>query len=279
MSQLDIFSWQNEAYTSAWQALSEFNFDACNKIVSELLISDVTDNEALLLQRACEYWSEQTKAIETSLPEITDRFIESVISADFSRDYGPQSFRSALLIKGIQSLQKEKRFYSSKGMHIAELYKLLGDLKEAAIQMRYYLDSTDDRPELFAELANYQWQNMQFAEARFNYLKAILLVPEKLIQVPIDNPILSQIISLKGARDAAAWAWLYGEQLPLGRAAECCDVTKNAAAQLCKLVSDAERVRKEAPTRVAVSRKNLHDADATYYAAYFEYLTTGVKRL
>ncbi len=275
--QLDIFSWQSEKFQAAWQALSAFDFTGAKNNLAEITESDPENEELDPATNTLIFWQNvflQLRSLPASegplfLLNNIDRYI-------FNQTWGEELLKKALLTETIKRAENAELFFVDPCVTLSDLYLRLNDRQGAESTILKQLVH-EYNTSLIIELANIQWHMGKLSEARSNYLKVILQSPEKIDPQKIENTLLKKAMINHGVTFAAAWAWLYGEQLPLINAHEFIGADNNPnAARACILLLKAEKARKENSSEKIIYRKQLYEIAPELYKAYFRWIESGV---
>jgi tetratricopeptide (TPR) repeat protein len=280
-NQLNIFSWQTDKLAEAWQQLAAFDFESCDMILTEILDQDAADEGALSLAEEKKKWLVifQEMKSKTDAIEAVRFLLEEMNKAKFAREWGPMLLKTALQKEIIRRAELCKLFYVTETLTLADLYAQQHNYPAAEKILTDFIEENKNNAAQLARLADMQFEQSKFADANHNYMLALLTDPEQVSVKTIRNKKIADIIRHYGPEMAAAWVWLFGENVPLGISIQfiySTDAKQKKAATACYLIMMAEKARLENNSDQRVEfRKKLHDAEPLIYQAYFNYCNTG----
>lgn len=279
-NQLNIFSWQADKLAEAWQQLAAFDFVACDMILTEMLQQDPGDEGAVSLNEEKSRWQQIfSEAGEKDAVEALRFLLDKTDSYQFEREWGPMLLKNALQKEIIRRAEKCGLFYVTESLTLADLHARQRNFQAAEKLLEEFAETNKNNAAQRARLADMQYEQSKFTEANHNYMLALLINPQEISLKDLKNKKLADIIRHHGPDMAAAWAWLYGENMPLNISFEymySTDSKQKKAATACYLIMMAEKARTEnnADQRVEF-RKKLHDTEPLLYQAYFNFCTSG----
>lgn len=280
MNQLNIFSWQTDKLAEAWQQLAAFDFTSCEMILQELLQQDPSDEGALSLIKEKNKWALVFEALkEKEGAEGVQFLLEEVNKGPFEREWGPGLLKNALQKEIIRRAEKCGLFYITETLTLADLYARQHHYEAAEKILSQFVEKNKENAAQIARLADMQFEQSKFAEANHNYMLALLTGCGQINLEQMKNKKLADIIKNHGPEMAPAWAWLYGEHVPLNLSIQfiySTDPKQKKTATACYLIMMAEKARLENSAEQKVEyRKKLHDAEPLIYQAYFNFCNTG----
>lgn len=280
-NQLNIFSWQTDKLAEAWQQLASFDFESCEMILAELLQQDPGDDAARALREEKERWKEIFHEMRTNKAgaDAVHFLLEKVDNTKFEKEWGPMLLKTALKKEIIRLAEKCDLFYITEKLTIADMHAQQHNYPAAEKLLTAFTERHKDNAEQLARLADVQHEQGKFSEANHNYMLALLTDPRQISLGKIRNRKIADIIRHYGPDLAAAWLWLYGDNVPLNLCTHflySSDERQKKAATACYLIMMAEKARGENNSDQRVEfRKKLHDAEPLIYQAYFNFCNTG----
>lgn len=278
--QLNIFSWNTDKLSEAWQQLAGFNFIDCETLLNELLQQDPENEEGKALQEIRKHWLGIYEELKIKDPKEAPAFLlEELQKANFEREWGPSLLKTALQKEVIRRAEKAGVFHIHASLTLADLYAQHHMYEDAEEILRRFISEHKNNAFQIARLADMQFEQNKIAEANHHYLLALLINAKEISVEKLKNKKIAGIINNHGPELAAAWAWLYGENLPLGLSTQYIYSSipeQKKAATACYLIMMAEKARNEnnAAERVEF-RKKLHEAEPLLYQAYFNFCNSG----
>lgn len=264
-NQLDIFSPKTEALTQAWQQMAAFDFQASHDAMAALLRTEPSDPELLEICSVCERWRDKLTS-ETN-PEV---LLHCLGQEPLLSGWGYQVFRRAVIKHIIVLAKSSGIFRFNVGGTVADLHLLVDEAEKAEQEITEQLSGNNENSFLYARLADVQWHNEKYTEARSNYLLALLLDAENIDTDRLANKVVKHVLEHYGCELAAPWCYIHGEPLPIAGliAQDPTRFVKLRAFKACVLLAEADLAAKSGSPEVGKIRKRLHDLDSGLFTAY-----------
>ncbi|MBC7861691.1 MAG: hypothetical protein IAF38_01880 [Bacteroidia bacterium] len=279
-NQLNIFSWNTDKIADAWQQLAAFDFVSCEMILNELLEQDNANEEAKALLETRRYWLVVFEELKNKEAKEAPAFLyDELQKAPFDREWGPLLLKTSLQKKLIALAENAQVFFIKESLSLADLYAQHHLYEMAENLLLHYINQHKNDACQLARLADMQYEQTKITEANHNYMLAMLINAKEISLEKLKNKKISGIIHNYGPELAAAWAWLYGENMPLSLSTQyiySSPPEQKRVATACYLILMAEKARNENNVAERVEfRKKLHEAEPMLYQAYFNFCNSG----
>jgi len=279
--QQELFSLDSVRIGEAFYAMAKFHFDEAAEIFGEALICEPDSALARTGLEMIRDWREILDDLEWfGGEELVQYFWSKLSKYPFGKEPGPSLFRTELVKRLIQLMEKISVMYLPSGLCIGYLFLQAGMYEKAERALKSVLVDHPHNGRLMGYLGDSLWMQGRKMEARAAYTKTLLIAPADLSLEEIKDMEVSDLVAAEGREMAPVRGWLEGlfPLLDVEADAELETIAGNVptgrkgrlAYTLLSLAEKARRIRQH--EEMVSYRKRLKSEAPDIFEAYMEHL-------